>query len=358
MMIRVEAFAKMPLENWNELVSSVPEGTIYQTSSWGDYLERTERRPYYMVAHDEKGTVVASLLAHIEGLGQGALREKPLGQLMVPIIRRFLPFLAWYHGPLIFDKSREIAIFGAFGVAIDKLCKTERIYQIKHGSLPLHYPIERTYGAFSFPAESGFATTRWGTFLIDLTRPEETLWNGIKRESRKSIKEGRTQGIEVERLTDKEGLNRYLYLLEETRERLGLALPPNYPDEAMWELLWPSGELQIFVAKAGNRLCGGLGVLVFNRVIFEIAAARSSNIPGSEHAGDLIKWAIISWGASTGQRVYDLSGVSPSPTDSKEEGIRRFKSKFGGNYVEYDICTKTYSRVKDKMVQWLKRSMK
>jgi lipid II:glycine glycyltransferase (peptidoglycan interpeptide bridge formation enzyme) len=56
--------------------------------------------------------------------------------------------------------------------------------------------------------------------------------------------------------------------------------------------------------------------------------------------------------------VYDLSGVSPSPIDPKEEGIRRFKSKFGGKYVEYAIYSKIYSRTKDKLVRWLKRGVK
>jgi hypothetical protein len=357
-MIRVETFSEPPLENWNELISSVPEGTIYQTSSWAEYLRRTDRRPYYMVAYDERGAVVGSLLAHKEGLGQGGLREKSLGRLAVPVLQRFLPFLSWLYGPVIFDKSKEQTILEAFVAAMDKVCRVEGIYQIKHGCFPLHNVIQRQSAPLCFPKGSGFTCTQWGTFLVDLSRPGEDLWNGIKRESRKSIREGREQGIEVEQLTDKEELSGYLHLLEESRERLGLALPPNYPDQAMWDLLWRDGNLQIFVARAGERLCGGLGVLVFNKVMFEIAAARAANLPGSEHAGDLIKWSVISWGASTGQRVYDLSGVSPSPIDPKEEGIRRFKSKFGGKYVEYAIYSKIYSRTKDKLVRWLKRGVK
>ena len=33
--------------------------------------------------------------------------------------------------------------------------------------------------------------------------------------------------------------------------------------------------------------------------------------------------------------IYDFAGVSPNPESKKEEGIRFFKGKWGGEYVEY-----------------------
>jgi len=123
----------------------------------------------------------------------------------------------------------------------------------------------------------------------------------------------------------------------------------------MWNCLGEKGSLQVFVAEVGNAICYGLGVLSFNGILFEIGAARKVGVKAGGFAGDLVKWKIMCWGAEMGYRVYDLAGVAPDPQNCKEEGIRQFKSKFGGAYVEFPLCTKTYSPYKAGMLRQLKR---
>ena len=136
---------------------------------------------------------------------------------------------------------------------------------------------------------------------------------------------------------------------------VNLDLPPAFPDETMWECLQDKGHLQVFIAEQQGNICYGLGVLAFNGILYEIGLAREFDIEAGSNAGDLVKWEIMRWGVETGQRAYDLAGVSPSPENAKEEGIRKFKAKFGGKYVEFTKFSKTYSPMKAVLLRHLKK---
>jgi lipid II:glycine glycyltransferase (peptidoglycan interpeptide bridge formation enzyme) len=81
--------------------------------------------------------------------------------------------------------------------------------------------------------------------------------------------------------------------------------------------------------------------LEYNGNVTEMSVVRSDYaVEKNLYPGDAIKWAIIKWGHGQGFRTYDLAGVNPNPETPKEQGIRQFKEKWGGEYVEYPIFTK------------------
>ena len=48
---------------------------------------------------------------------------------------------------------------------------------------------------------------------------------------------------------------------------------------------------------------------------------------------------IIEWGIENNQRFYDLTGINPNPKTDKELGIFRYKKKWGGNLVNYNLIS-------------------
>ena len=75
----------------------------------------------------------------------------------------------------------------------------------------------------------------------------------------------------------------------------------------------------------------------FNGYVNEWGVARTAlDTKEKFYAQDLLKWSIIRWGIDNKFRFYDLSGVNPTPTDSKEEGILRYKRKWGGKNIFYN----------------------
>ena len=93
--------------------------------------------------------------------------------------------------------------------------------------------------------------------------------------------------------------------------------------------------LNIFLAYYEGKPVGGLGVSSFNNFINEWGVGRSEiDFSKKLYAQDLIKWKIIEWGKENKLNYFDLSGVNPIPSNSKEEGIFRYKKKWGGKQVD------------------------
>jgi lipid II:glycine glycyltransferase (peptidoglycan interpeptide bridge formation enzyme) len=75
--------------------------------------------------------------------------------------------------------------------------------------------------------------------------------------------------------------------------------------------------------------------------MIEMASVISDySIKNKLYANDAIKWAVIEYGKKKGNKLYDLTGVSPSPETEKEKGIRRFKEKWGGKLINYHTFSK------------------
>jgi len=59
----IEMSQEIDREWWNSLVQSVPEGTIFQTKYWADYLKEWARvEPIYLTVRNKENKVVGILL--------------------------------------------------------------------------------------------------------------------------------------------------------------------------------------------------------------------------------------------------------------------------------------------------------
>lgn len=95
-----------------------------------------------------------------------------------------------------------------------------------------------------------------------------------------------------------------------------------------------------------------LGMLIFNGVAREIASAiipeaYKQKIP----AQDLLHWELLLEAKRLKCHTFDLAGVSPNPVSPKEKGIRRFKEKWGGQYIEYYTYKKNIIPFSDKFIK-------
>ena len=59
------------------------------------------------------------------------------------------------------------------------------------------------------------------------------------------------------------------------------------------------------------------------------SVGRACNLP----AQDLLHWAAFQRHKNAGDRWFNLAGYSPAPINAKEDGIRRFKAKWGGREI-------------------------
>jgi len=104
-----------------------------------------------------------------------------------------------------------------------------------------------------------------------------------------------------------------------------------------WKTFRPIG-LSGFLAKKDEKLIGGMMFSFFNKYIIEGLVVRTSeDYLQKLYSQDLIKWKIIEWGVENNMNYYDLAGANPLPLSKKEDGILRYKKKWGGTKYNYHL---------------------
>ena len=340
----LEVSRRVDEEWWNSLVQSVPEGTIFQTTYWADFSrEWANLEPIYLTVRDRQNRAVGLLLCFKGAYLSDTLSRRPFASVTTSLLRTILPMYTWLAGPLVLEKESWQEIFAP----ILSWLKHAACGNAIKGTLPLVFSEPFQEEAEKYFIENGFDATLWATFLVDLTLDEDVLWNSLSKTRRWEIRSCPKRGVAVDRIGSEEELERYYELLLEARKRLGLDLPPYFPNTTMWKHLREKGAVEVFVAKQNNRWLAALGVLCFNNILLEIAAAQSDYaVRNKLYASELIQWEIIKWGHENGYKTYDLAGASPNPTTTKEKGIYVFKAKWGGELVNYCTYNKQFSVAK------------
>ena len=96
-----------------------------------------------------------------------------------------------------------------------------------------------------------------------------------------------------------------------------------------------------FVVKDKNHnILAVLAMYVYNGTATEIASALAplsfeKKIP----AQDLLHWEMMKVAKKLGCHTFDLAGFNPCPRTKKEEGIAKFKGKWGGVIKTYGNLT-------------------
>jgi len=177
-----------------------------------------------------------------------------------------------------------------------------------------------------------FELKEWGTYIIDLQQSKECLYKKIKKHSgRKNIERSEKKGVTVEEI-DEDSLFEYCKL----REKKSISIEEKYQEYLKWwRLLKPLGRSG-FLAKYKGEVVGGLLFYFFNNTIIEGGVTRSEiDKKNNLYSQDLIKWKIIEWGIKNKMKCYDLAGYNPHPKTKKDEGIKRYKAKWGGKKYSY-----------------------
>jgi len=73
--------------------------------------------------------------------------------------------------------------------------------------------------------------------------------------------------------------------------------------------------------------------------------------------GDVLCWEMIKWAKEQGVRYFNMTGFDIDPKNSRQQGIRRFKSNWGGEFVHYGYYSEVYGLVRDSLVALAKKPM-
>ncbi len=319
-MITIEYLSEPDL-NWNKRLLDSKYGTIYQTKEIAQYFEKTSKfKNSFLQFLDQSGTIVGQILLSKHNIS----KNKSVKGILKNFLLKNNSLYRWVYGPVIFDESKTYEINEQLFFYLKS--KKTKIFGSEHPLLS---------GSF-FNSKTSCKIKNWSTFLIDLSLSKEELWkNCDKHSARKNVERSLKRNVIVKEIT-KNDLKYHHSILADTKAKVGhKSLLSNI--EIQWDLLHPLGFTGFLAWKDGLPV-GSIMVSFFNNYVNEWGVARSDLDRDEKlYSQDLIKWKIIEWGNNNKFRYFDLTGANPNPKNSKEEGIFRYKKKWGGNMIQYDM---------------------
>jgi len=183
----------------------------------------------------------------------------------------------------------------------------------------------------------------WGTYLIDMTaKSYEEVFEKFKRNAKRPIQNSISKGCYIRELTNL-NINEYARWLEENQ---GVTGKSNLIDiqRIQYDLdifKKPNYVYKVFIVYNKNIMLGSLSIWGFGNYIGEHGVYRSEYSKENKYfEQDLLKDWIIRFALQNNVHYFDLGGFNPNiHISNKEDGIKNFKEKFGGERIMYEnIC--------------------
>lgn len=179
-----------------------------------------------------------------------------------------------------------------------------------------------------FKVWKGFKDVR-ATIIVDVTKPEEEIISRMDRSRRKNVNKAIREGVLFTEAKDGEWPEWYKIYCKVWKEggvspsKLDFLKKPNY---------------KLYLAKKDDCILGGgLFEEAEDRIIFR---AYASLIEYQElRVNDFLYWSSILWAKKNGKKEVDLGGWQINARDHLK-GVNEFKEKWGGNIVNYEVCSK------------------
>ena len=307
--IRVEK--EYPSE-WNKNLINSSMGNVYNTVEYSNYVKDILNwKPSFFSIINSTG----------ELLSQTVLFKIP-SSLKKKIFSQVKNTIRWRYGPVIFSQEHDLILNSFLKHIINLKTKID-------GSL--HPFFEGNLDNFNLKK------IKWSTYIIDLHNNKNYIMQNFDKKSvRNNIKRSQERGVEVKEI-DNESIYEYSKLLNEYRLSMKTSTYSERQVLELWRLLSPVGFRGFIASKDGTNIAA-ITFSTFNGYINEWGIARSEKDTKEKlYAQDLLKWKVIEWGIQNNQKYFDFSGFNPMPTSKKEEGILRYKKKWGGKQYNFLI---------------------
>lgn len=175
----------------------------------------------------------------------------------------------------------------------------------------------------------GAIVAPYGTYIIDLTQPEENIFGNFNSSHRRKVRLAMKKGVQIK--SGIEHLNTAYELVRDTFKRSKLGFMGH---KAFTRYVRGLDEnVKILVADYQGTVQGCVVIPFSKRSAYYVyGGSIPEPITG---ATNLLHWEAIRQFCKLGVRYYDFVGVRIDPEKgSKQEGLMMFKERFGGQLVQ------------------------
>jgi Acetyltransferase (GNAT) domain len=240
-------------------------------------------------------------------------------------LRCVLPFTVIRRGPLRMVRFRveTLAQGGHLTLDEEKAFLNSVIDYCR--SIKADVVIPATTNAVFRTYPDGALAAPYGSYLIDLTRSEETLWSSVERITRQNINTARKTGVSIDDGSD--ALKPVYELVARTFKRSGLTFMSWRAFEHYIEGLGPNAK--VLLARK-ERQIDSCAVFAASRYCAYAVYAGNVDRP-TQGANKLLYWEAMQLFRRTDVRCFDFVGARIEPAGgSKQDGINALKRRMGG----------------------------
>jgi serine/alanine adding enzyme len=306
-------------DRWNQFVYQHSKGSIFHTSHMMEVFKGTRNHePLFLAAIDEAGEILALLTC---------VRVKTLNGLLSNLASRSI----FYAEPICREDHLGVEALAALLAKHDHQVQRRVLFTEVR-------PLSAGGEERTALAQCGYDREGYLNYLTDLRKPIDELWRNTSNPCRANIRRGQKAGITIEDVTSEKGLEILYRLLQLTFTRARIPLPDKSLFSQALKILQPRDMLKIFVAHYKGSPIGASAVLLYKKICYEWywGVERVKSV----YPAECLTWHRIEWAQQNNYELYDFGGAG---WPDKPYGVRDFKSKFGGELVNYGRYRRIYS---------------
>ena len=291
-----------------DFVFNHPNGNFFQSQLlFNFYKSLPNYEPIRIIKKDAFGNITGSILAVVQK-EKGFLKGKLSSRCII------------YGGPVVTGNNKEVT---------DQLLK-ELIKKVGNKSIYIElrglFDLSDSKIVFQ---KNGFDYKVHFNFLVEIRSPEENF-KKLNENRRRQIKKSIKKDAEIVEAKDINEVKEFYSILKKLyKEKVKKPLP-NF---SFFEQFFYTSNLgKYFLVNYRCKIIGGIMCPLFKDTIYEWYVCGMDKEYKDVYPSVLATWAPIEYAAKNGLKYFDFLGAGSSDSDY---GVREFKSKFGGQLVNY-----------------------
>ena len=305
--------------SWENFILHHSNGNFFQSPAYYSFYKSLPAyEPILLISTDESGIINGSLLAVIQK-EKGYLKGKLSSRCII------------YGGPIISGENKEVT---------NSLLQ-ELIKQVSGKAIYIEF--RNLFNLSNYKevfVQNGFEYKEHYNFKVEITSVEENF-NKLNQSRRRQIRKSIKAGAEIIEANDINEVKEFYVLLknlysEKVKKPLHAFM--------FFEQFFRTPDLgKIFLLKKAGKIIDGIMCPIYGKTIYAWYTCGIDKEGNDIYPSVLVNWAPIEYAAKNGLKYFDFLGAGSANSDY---GVREFKSKFGGELVEYG----RFLRVNNKLL--------
>jgi serine/alanine adding enzyme len=294
---------------WTDFVFQHPHGNIFQTPEMYQlYQLTTNYEPFIFVAI-RGGAVVGVLLA---------LLQKEFRCFLGGLTARSIII----GGPLVENNDTEIAF--ELMNAYSKIIRKKAIYTQFRNIFDIS-PLKCVFEQLNYTFEDHL------DIHVDLNKSEEYLWKDLNTKRRNEVRKAEKEQLNIRETVLESDIHTAYEVLKEVYSRAKLPLASAVFFDNAYNVFSEKKMIRFYGAFYEDKLIGTMIVLCYKNSMYDWYAGSFKEY---YHKGpnNIIPWKVFLDAKEKGYTLFDFGGAGKP---DKPYGVRDYKKKFGGGFVNF-----------------------